>query len=128
MIVVQLSELVGIQLSRVFQFKHLLVNCISKNGSKMYLLFIFLFFAQILIETWIWYISGGWILYEDNIFDILNNTLGALVLLSLPNMTSKLFLQELQSSHNDIRRSDDFLSLTLSAQDYRPLFRAYNVL
>ena len=94
----------------------------------MYLLFIFLFFAQILIETWIWYISGGWILYEDNIFDILNNTLGALVLLSLPNMTSKLFLQELQSSHNDIRRSDNFLSLSLSAQDYRPLFHAYNVL
>ena len=66
-------------------------------------------------------ISLGYIVFSSAVFDVINNSIGAFVFLSVPNILSKFFLYELNAYHNQIYRDEEFLVLELPEADYQSL-------
>lgn len=93
----------------------------AKHGSLLLKVFLLLIIFNILVEVIIYLVTVLTLTYSDSVFDIFDNSVTIVYLMSLNSMASKVFIMELASYHNKIYNRTDYLQISMPADEFYPI-------
>ena len=69
--------------------------------------------------------SNLYLITSETTFDMLNDSLGLIVTLSIPSMIAKYFVLELRAYHNDVINNENYLRVSMNAFKYQSMHFVY---
>ena len=127
MYLIILSEILHGCMGRISVVKHSFLNW-DPHTTAIFWMFQVLYCLQILIEWYIFTITPNFLFFSESTWETLNETLGVLVMLSLPSLAAKLFLFEIKCYFNSVYFDDNFMKLSIKYDDYQPIHFSMQVL